>query len=77
MRNYFLLFISMYVFCSCEEKAKRYTVTGELPIDGYDGRYVYLCELDNNLVDYINIDSVKIKGTSSVFGGITPAVEIE
>lgn len=72
MKNYFLLFISMCFFCSCTKEVNEYAIMGELPIDGYDGRYVYLCELDDNLVDYVNIDSIKIKGTSFVFEGIVP-----
>lgn len=50
-----------------EQSPETFTLTGKLPIDGYDGRIVYLCRLDNELTNYINIDSSFIKGDTFSF----------
>lgn len=71
MKQIITVIIASLLFCSCTEQIPQtFTLTGKLPIDGYDGREVYLCRLDDELKNYINIDSSFIKGDTFSFNGL-------
>lgn len=81
MKYLFLFSLIVSLFCSCLSKkkyvevskiSKEYVITGKLPIDGFDGRYTYLCEMNYEMSDFIPIDSTRIEGDQFVFKGIVP-----
>lgn len=62
--------VLLFLYSCADQASSTYTLTGKLPIDGYDGRDIYLCRLDDELTKYINIDSSFIKGDTFSFSGI-------
>lgn len=64
-----LLLIATFFSCS---GSKEFTVTGKLPIDGFDGRMVYLYRMDDDLTTFSDIDSTRITGDTFHFKGTVP-----
>ena len=73
-----LFFTSLLLFVltiSCHENKSDhnlYTLTGKLPIDGFDGRFVYLYQIGYDSVDYVLLDSARIFEDSFSFTGEIP-----
>jgi len=70
IRTYIYLLLAVALFSSCSGN-KEYTLTGKLHIDGFDGRNVYLCRMNDDLTTFTDIDSTKIVGDTFRFKGMS------
>ena len=66
--SWFCTLIAICLFLiACNEQ--KYSITGTFPIEGFDGRYIYLSKKDSLLNNYVFVDSVLIEGKDYTFTG--------
>ncbi|NDW13350.1 AhpC/TSA family protein [Bacteroides sp. 214] len=64
------LAVLMLLFSACSEK--KFIIEGKLSHDGFDGRRVYLSMMNDDLTEYIEVDSTFIVGDAFQFTGNVP-----
>ncbi len=68
--SYILFALSvLFAITSCDKETFEYKINGKLPIDGYDGRMIYLSIMDSTRIHFINIDSTIINKDTFSFEG--------
>lgn len=74
--KFLFIFIATMLMEACNNQQKLYTIVGELPDSSYNGKTVYLCDINSNanieLNSSVKIDSTIVEGNIVRFEGIAP-----